>query len=49
MTGLEVAARLSASIGASLTTICSAAGPTFTLRVPTAALMQPAYRSSTVH
>jgi signal transduction histidine kinase len=49
VTGLEVAARLSASIGASLTTIRSAAGPTFTLRVPTAALMQPAYRSSTVH
>lgn len=49
VTGLEVAARLSASIGASLTSIRSAAGPTFTLRVPTAALMQPAYRSSTVH
>lgn len=49
VTGLEVAARLSASIGASLTTIRTAAGPTFTLRVPTAALMQPAYRSSTVH
>jgi signal transduction histidine kinase len=49
VTGLEVAARLSASIGASLTTIRSAAGATFTLRVPTAALMQPAYRSSTVH
>lgn len=49
VTGLEVASRLSASIGASLTAIRSAAGPTFTLRVPTAALMQPAYRSSTVH
>jgi signal transduction histidine kinase len=49
VTGLEVAARLTAAIGASLTANRSAGGPTFTLRVPTAALMQPAYRSSTVH
>jgi signal transduction histidine kinase len=48
--GVEVAVRLSSCIGASLGTARSeSGGSVFTLRVPAAVVMQPDYRSPTVH
>jgi signal transduction histidine kinase len=48
--GLDVAVRLSAAIGALLTTHgLRGSGPIFTLRLPAAAMLQPSEPSSSVH